>query len=105
MFIKPKERAKKGEERALRAVDIFKEYLSLGLMNMVHIFNPDTLVLGGGLVENLGELIADLEDKVKKLSESLPASCFSLEVSKAGEFLGARGALAFIKSARADIKG
>ena len=97
-------RALGGEETALRAVDTFKEYLSVGLMNMVHLFNPDRIVLGGGVVEGMGELLADVEGRVKELSESLPSSCVSLGFSEAGEFLGARGALAFIKSFKTDIK-
>ncbi len=90
-------RAKGGERTALRAVDSFKEFLSLGLMNMVHIFNPDTIVLGGGLIDSMLFALGDLEDKVRKLSEALPASCLRLRFSKAGEFLGARGALAYIR--------
>ncbi len=99
------ERAKGGERTALSAVERFKEYLYLGLMNMVHIFNPDTLVLGGGLIESMEELLSDAGDKVRELSEDLPASCVSVHFSRAGEFLGARGALAFIKSYKTDING
>ncbi|WP_457601353.1 ROK family protein [Hydrogenivirga sp.] len=99
------ERAKEGEETALRAVDRFKDFLSLGLMNMVHLFNPDRIVLGGGLIEGMAEFLGDIEDRVRELSESLPASCVSVRVSEAGEYLGARGALAFIRSLKTDING
>ncbi len=94
-------KALEGEDIALRAVEKFKEYLLTGLMNMVHIFNPDILVLGGGVVENLKPLLGDMEERLKDISVGLPASCVHLHFSSAGEFLGARGALAFIKSLRA----
>jgi len=45
------------------------------------------------------DLLASTERKVKDLTESLPAGCFSLHFSSAGEFLGARGALLHFSSA------
>ncbi|RLJ70642.1 glucokinase [Hydrogenivirga caldilitoris] len=97
------EKAKSGEAIALKTVEKFKEYLALGLMNMVHIFNPDRIILGGGLIDGMRELLEDIEEKVKELSEDLPSSCLSIRFSDAGEFLGARGALAFIKQHQSDI--
>ena len=88
------QRAKDGERRAIEAVNIFKEYLLVGLMNAIHILNPDRVVLGGGLVENLKELLGDIESPLKAMAESLPSQCFRLEFSKGGEFCMARGALA-----------
>ncbi len=90
-------KALQGEELALRAVELFKDYLVIGLMNIIHILNPDTVVLGGGVIENLKPLLKDIEERVKEACVSLPASCVSLHFSKGGEFFGARGALAFIK--------
>ncbi|NPA42078.1 MAG: ROK family protein [Aquificae bacterium] len=98
------EKALEGDELALRAVERFKDFLITGLMNMVHIFNPDTVVLGGGVIENLKPLLRDIEERVKEVSVSLPASCVSVKFSSAGEFLGSRGALAFIKTRITDIK-
>ncbi len=98
-------RAKEGEERARRAVETFKEHLYVGLMNMVHIFNPDTIVLGGGVIEGMRDLLEDAQDKVRELSENLPGSYVEIAFSTAGEFLGARGALAFIRGSRSDIRG
>jgi len=97
-------KAREGEDIALQAVENFKDYLLTGLMNMVHIFNPDILVLGGGVVENLKPLLGDLEEVLKDIAVGLPASCVRLRFSSAGEFLGARGALAFIKAHMSDIK-
>lgn len=97
-------KAKEGNRKALEAFGRFRDTLATGLMNLVHIFNPDRIVLGGGLVESSKELLQDMEDRVKFLSESLPASCFTLRFSSAGEFMGARGALAFIKERATDIR-
>ncbi len=93
-------KAIEGDKTALRAVEEFKEYLYLGMMNMVHLFNPEVIVLGGGVIENMKPLIGDIHEKVGDLSEDLPFSCLRIEFSSVGEFLSARGALAFIKSLR-----
>ena len=89
------QRAKEGEDKALKAVEEFKEYLLLGLMNMVHIFNPDVLVLGGGLIEGMKGFLGDVEERLKGLVESLPGMCFRLKFSTCAEYCIARGALAF----------
>ena len=92
------ERLRGGEEEALKAVEKFKEYLITGLVNVIHIFNPDRIVLGGGLIDDIREFLCDIEDLLKERAESLPSSCFSLNFSLAGEYLGARGALALAKN-------
>jgi len=91
------ELAKKGDEKALRVVEKFKEYLSLGLMNALHIFNPDCVVLGGGVVKTFRQFLEDIPERVKGISEDLPAFCVEITFSKADEFIGARGALAYAK--------
>ncbi len=79
-----------GEERARRVVERSVEHLHLGVLNMVTVLNPDVLVLGGGLV-------GDIPDLVDRLSSMLERSLFAshrLAVRKAelGEFSGACGA-------------
>ncbi|NPA32250.1 MAG: ROK family protein, partial [Aquificae bacterium] len=65
-------KALKKEERALRAVEVFKEYLTVGLMNALHILNPDTLILAGGVIEAMKPLLSDLNERLTRASEELP---------------------------------
>ena len=44
------ERAKRGEHKALQAVDQAARYTGLGLANLLKAFNPDGFVIGGGLI-------------------------------------------------------
>jgi len=53
---------KKGEKEVIRVVDRAAWYLGIGLANCVDIFDPDVLVVGGGLVEKLGN---DFLDKIR----------------------------------------
>jgi len=87
-------RAKEGDQRALEAIKTFKDYLTIGLMNAIHILNPDRVVLGGGLIQQLREFMDDLETRLRETVETLPSQCFKLSFSKCGEFCMARGALA-----------
>ncbi len=95
------ERALNDDRSALEAIEIFKRYLLTGILNTVHILNPDTLILGGGLVENLKGFLNELDKQVKSLVENLPASCLKIEYAPCGEFCMAMGALAL--SFRDDI--
>jgi len=87
-------RAKEGDQRALDAIETFKDYLTIGLINAIHILNPDRVVLGGGLIQQLREFMDDLETRLRETVETLPSQCFRLSFSKCGEFCMARGALA-----------
>lgn len=88
------QRALQGEPYALKAVQEFKEHLLTGLMNAVHLFNPDRVVLGGGLIDLMAGLLEGLEEELKAMCESLPAECLRLFFSRCAEYCMARGALA-----------
>ncbi|ADC88720.1 ROK family protein [Thermocrinis albus DSM 14484] len=86
--------ALQGEEKALESVQIMLDYMVTGIMNALHLFNPDRVVLAGGMVEALKPWLGNLEEEVRKRAEKLPANCFSLHFSSEGEFCMALGALA-----------
>ncbi|WP_340694353.1 ROK family protein [Hydrogenobacter thermophilus] len=88
------QKAKSGDVIALKTVETFKKYLLVGLINAVHILNPDVLVLGGGLLDNMREFLEDTRKNLLLSVEKLPASCLSVVFSKCEEFCMARGALA-----------
>jgi glucokinase len=53
------DRAKKGEENALKALNEVGFYLSIGIRNLVEALDPDIFVLGGG-VTKAGNIIIEL---------------------------------------------
>ena len=87
------ERAKKGEKPAVRALSEMASYLSLGLMNLLHLFNPDVIALSGGIPAHYPELLETVEKRTKEISFPQPARDFSLKLARLGEFSGAVGAL------------
>lgn len=87
------ERAKLGEEEARKALLEMASYLSFGVMNLLHIFNPDVVVVSGGIPARYPELLNSVERKVREMAFSQPASDFRLKPARLGEFSGATGAL------------
>lgn len=48
--------AQEGDQVALQAVERAAHYLGIGVLNLIHIFDPDIVILGGG-VSKLGSLL------------------------------------------------
>ncbi|MGQ0433300.1 MAG: ROK family protein [Microthrixaceae bacterium] len=46
-----------GDEGALALLDTFAKWLAFGLANVVEIFDPEMVVLGGGVPANMGDLL------------------------------------------------
>ena len=45
-------RAKKGDRKALYLFEVYGKYLALGLVNIIHLLDPEIVVLGGGISES-----------------------------------------------------
>ena len=54
----------KGDEAACRVVDEFIGYLAIGVSNMINIFQPDVVCIGGGISREGEILMAPLREKV-----------------------------------------
>lgn len=50
--------AQQGDHVALQAIGRAARYLGIGVLNLIHIFDPDIVILGGG-VTKLGPLLLD----------------------------------------------
>ena len=79
------------------ALQLFMEtahYLSSGLVSIVNAFNPCLLILGGGVIEGLPELIKIVDGEVRR--RALRTSVDNLSIVKAalGKESGIMGAAA-----------
>jgi len=81
-----------GDLLARRLVEETGRYLAAGVVSIVNAFNPCVLVLGGGVIEGIPELIPIVEDIVPTMA--LEAAVEKLEIVKAalGGDAGAIGA-------------
>jgi len=58
------ERARQGDEKALRLVDEEAEWLGIGFVNLLHSFNPGRIVVGGGISAGLDLMQAGIERRI-----------------------------------------
>ncbi|WP_457681502.1 ROK family protein [Thermovibrio sp.] len=90
------ERAKGGEEEAKEAIKELSRFLTVGVVNAVHTFNPDRVVICGGIPESFPEIVGWVERGVKE--EGLESLTGEVKVRKGelSEFSGAVGALYYL---------
>lgn len=89
--------AKQGNRKAIKTWGITGQYLGIGLANMVNIFNPDIIVIGGG-ISGVGEfLLGPARKEMKKNFLSLLTKNSKVVKARLGEDAGAIGAALLIK--------
>ena len=72
---------RQGDPLARRLVKETGQYLAAGVVSIVNAFNPCRLVLGGGVIEGIPELVQMVEDFTRK--RALEAAVEKLEIVKA----------------------
>ncbi|UCE97072.1 MAG: ROK family protein [Candidatus Bathyarchaeota archaeon] len=89
---------REGDSLANQLVEETGEYLAAGIVSIINAFNPCLLVLGGGVIEGLPELVPTVEDFIRK--RALESAVENLEVTKAacGDNAGVIGAAALAQS-------
>jgi glucokinase len=87
--------ARGGDEDAGRLFDEAGLYLGIALSNYVNIFNPEMIVLGGGVTFGAGDLfIARAEDTMRQLARKEPLRYVRLERATLGDRSGPLGMIA-----------
>lgn len=86
--------ANEGKLEAVKALEEFSHYLSIGLMNILHIFNPDKVIIGGGIPKHYPAIIDLSVSNLKKIAFELPFLDVEIKKAQLGEYSGAYGALA-----------
>ncbi|WP_457621999.1 ROK family protein [Persephonella sp.] len=90
--------ANEGNVTAMKAMERFSEYLSIGLMNITHIFNPDRIVLAGGITENYPAVVDMAVSNLKNKAFHLPFRDLTVKRAVLKEFSGAYGALGYAEN-------
>ncbi|MDM8000691.1 MAG: ROK family protein [Dehalococcoidia bacterium] len=91
--------AHKGDAVALSVVNKAATYLGVGLVNFVNIFNPEMIIVGGG-VGKMGEtLLRPARKVVAERAFQFPASVVRIVSSELGDNSGLFGAVAFVADA------
>lgn len=88
------QQALEGNEKAIACLDFFFECLARGLNQMIYIFSPDIIVLGGGITKVFGPYMGMLQEKMKAQVHSRQKTILS--VSSLEENSGIIGAGLFM---------
>lgn len=84
--------AKEGDELMLQCVEKFSENIATGLVSLIHIFNPQVIIIGGG-VSNEGAYLIDRIDRyVRKRAMPSYLGCLSIKAASLGNDAGITGA-------------
>jgi len=91
------EAARRGDTLALEVIARASYYLGVGMVNAVNIFNPEMVVIGGGMAE-LGELlIAPGRRLVAERAFSISSRSVRIAAAQLGNEAGVHGAAAYAR--------
>ena len=90
--------AAQGDRLALSILDDVVQALGTGLTNVLHLYNPDLVVLGGGVTVGLGQLksLPRIEAIMRDRAMSQRHKEFVLVASSLGDGVGMAGAAAIV---------
>ena len=83
---------RKGDPLAKKIIDEVKNALIAGTASIVNILNPELLILGGGIVEGLPELIPLLQENIPKKALKTASEKLKITSSSLKEDAGVIGA-------------
>lgn len=86
------EAARRGEASARQPLERFTAILATGVVNLVHAYDPDVVVLGGGLAHASDLFLDALREQVSRQAWTIPRGRVRIEVSQLGEGAALLGA-------------
>jgi len=86
------ERAREGDALAQRAVEREGHYLGLGLANLVTLFTPGVIALGGGVMKSADLILDRARAVIRQICTQVPAEKTELRLASLGADTGLIGA-------------
>ncbi len=88
--------ARKGDSLACDIVARAATYLGIGLANLVNIFNPELIVIGGGVSKMGNMLLAPARKTIREIAFKLPARTARIVRARLGSNAGIIGAAVYV---------
>lgn len=88
--------ADQGDSVASEVIHQAGIYLGVGLANLVNIFNPELIIIGGGFAKVGNRLLDPAMSEMKRRAFAWPASQVRLLAAKLGDNSGVTGAVAYV---------
>lgn len=83
----------KGDREVAQAVGIFFRHLAIGISNLAYIFNPETIIIGGGITDRGNKFFKEVKEEVSKyLNQEIYNNC-EIELAQNGNCAGMIGAI------------
>jgi glucokinase len=83
-----------GDKKAKKALEDASHYLAIGLANLTNIFNPELIIVGGGLSNMWQHLVLPAKKEFRKHALTLPAKSVKIVRAKLKNNAGVMGAAA-----------
>jgi glucokinase len=83
--------AAQGDMNAARVIDTAMEYLGLGVASMINMFNPDLVVIGGGLAGAGSQVLAPVRSVVRQRGRQPLVTRTRIELAGLGNRAGVLG--------------
>jgi len=84
--------ARRGDETCVCALHGAASYIAMGIANLISIFNPQSVVLGGGLMHAADLLLEPIQREVMRWAHPKAAAQARIELSQLGDQAGLLGA-------------
>jgi len=84
-----------GNTKYVSTLNRFTEQLSIGIVNAIHAYGPDTVVIGGGVMNSAGLILPALTEMVNKRAWTYPRGKVKIKASALGSTAAALG-IAFL---------
>jgi glucokinase len=79
------EHAMAGDPLAARAVERETFYLGVGLANLVNLFTPDAIILGGSIMKSAGAFLSDIRNVMQQGCRFVPLEKVELSLASLGD--------------------
>ncbi|QXE01421.1 ROK family transcriptional regulator [Terribacillus sp. DMT04] len=88
--------ALKGEETAINVLQETGRTLGIGLINLIHLLNPDRIILGGGVMQSAAYLLPMLREEIEARALTEEATRTEILISELRERATVLGAVALL---------
>ncbi len=88
--------ARQGDSLAKEVIEETQKWLAIGLVNVIHIFHPEIIVLGGGVMRDADMILPNVNKMVKKMIMPTFQDC-KIKKTKFGEDVGLIGGKVLIE--------
>ena len=96
LALKINQLARSGDADAQSAYAALSENLAEGISNLFNLFDPQVVLLSGGLIEGYAQFVPALEKQVARLLHFGAKRQPQLRIAQAGRFAGVQGAATLV---------